>query len=189
MSPDAELPREVVLAAQRGEHAAFARLVSHFQDRVYRLAYRLTYDAELSRDVTQDVFLRLHEQFDRYDPGRAFAPWFMTLATNYALNVRARMRIRRTVSLSGPGDEERGIDPAAEGPGVAEATGDAEARRVVRQAIQELPEKYAGVVVLHYLEGLGVKEIAERLDMPLGTVKVRLYRARNVLREKLERLG
>ena len=59
---------------------------------------------------------------------------------------------------------------------------------MVRRAIQELPEKYAAVVVLHYLEGLGVKEIGERLDMPLGTVKIRLYRARNVLREKLERL-
>lgn len=187
-SPD-DLPHEIVLRAQRGDHEAFASLVQHFQNRIYRLAYRLTYDAELSRDVTQDVFLRLHEQFHRYDPGRAFTPWFITLATNYTLNARARARIRRTVSFSAPNEEERGIDPAdVDAPTADQASGDAEARAVVRRAIQELPEKYAVVVVLHYLEGLGVKEIGERLDMPVGTVKIRLYRARNVLREKLERL-
>ncbi|MCA8923122.1 MAG: sigma-70 family RNA polymerase sigma factor [Planctomycetes bacterium] len=189
MSSDPDLDPAVVLRAQRGDHDAFAEVVRHFQGRIHALAYRLTYDAELSRDVTQDVFLRLHEQFQRYDPARPFTPWFMTLATNYALNARARARVRRTVSLSPPGEEAPGIDPAdADALTGAEASQEAEARRVVRRAIQELPEKYAAVVVLHYLEGLGVKEIGERLDMPLGTVKIRLYRARNVLREKLERL-
>ena len=66
---------------------------------------------------------------------------------------------------------------------------DKEARAAIRVAVRALPDMYAGVIVLHYLEGLGVKEIAERLSMPVGTVKIRLHRGRAVLREKLERFG
>jgi RNA polymerase sigma-70 factor, ECF subfamily len=180
-----------VLRARGGDPAAFADLVRHYQDAIYGLAYRLTYDRELARDIAQDVFLRLHRSWDKYDTARPFQPWFMTLATNHALNTRAKARRRKALSLDAPlgGDPDGPTidveDPDAERADSAAAEG--EARRAIRAAIQELPEKYAGVVVLFYLEGLGVKEISARLEMPEGTVKIRLHRARNVLREKLER--
>ena len=186
---DGELDPQVVRGARQGDPAAFERLMAHYQQRVFALAWRLTYDRELARDITQDVFLRLHERFDRYDPARPFGPWFMTLATRYALNQRAKARLRRTHSLDAPapGQNAPAPRPDPEAAPAAEAAADTEARAQIRAAIGELPEKYAGVVVLHYFEGLGVKEIAARLDMPEGTVKIRLYCARNVLREKLQR--
>ncbi len=192
MPPREDPDPSLVRRARDGDRAAFEALVRHYQDVVYGLAYRLTYHAELARDITQDVFLRLYERMDRYDPERPFGPWFMKLATNYALNARQKARRRRTLSLDAPLGADG--DPRPEPPDgdavlASEAAADREARAAIRAAVQALPEKYAGVVVLHYLEGLGVKEIGERLDMPVGTVKIRLHRARNLLREKLARFG
>lgn len=187
----ADLPREVVLAARGGDPAAFARIVEHYQGRIYGLAYRLTYDSEQARDATQEVFLRLYERFDRYDPQRPFAPWFLRLATNLVLNLRQKARLRRTASLDAPLGEEgelRADPPDLRAPSPSEGASEAELRRAIRAEIQELPEKYAGVVVLHYLEGLSVKEISARLDIAEGTVKVRLYRARDRLRSVLAAL-
>jgi len=186
------LDPQLILRARSGEAGAFEAIVRRYQHRVYALAYRMTYEAELARDITQDVFLRLYERLDRYDPSRPFEPWFLRLASNYALNARAKARLRRTHSLDAPLDGEVGgrtsepVDPRAAPP--LEGAADAEARRAIRDAVRALPEKYAGVVALHYLEGLGVREIAARLDLPEGTVKIRLHRARNLLRERLERV-
>ena len=165
-------------------------MLRYYQDRVYALAYRLTYEKELARDIAQDVFLRLYEKLDRWDPTRPFEPWFMSLATNYTLNARQKARLRKTLSLDAPlgsGGDKRPEPEDTGGARVDDAVSDAEARGHVRDAIRSLPDKYAGVVVLHYLEGLGVNAIAERMGMPAGTVKIRLHRARNLLREKLKR--
>lgn len=189
---EGDLDPAVVVRACRGEPAAFESLIRCYQDRVHALVWRLTYDAELARDLTQEVFLHLWERLDRYDPSRPFTPWFMTLATHYTLNARAKARLRRTASLDAPppGDPERKasepVDPA--GTQAGEAAAGNEERAAIRRAIAELPPHYAGPVVLYYLEGLGVKEIAARLAIPEGTVKIRLHRARDVLRQKLERL-
>lgn len=190
MDPRDEVDPQLVARARRGDAAAFEGLVRAFQDRVHALVWRLTYDAELSRDVTQEVFLHLYERLDRYDPSRPFAPWFMTMATNYTLNARAKARLRRAASLDAPapgsGRTQEPPDPA--GAQAGHTAAENEERALVRRAIAELPERYAGPVVLYYLEGLGVREIGERLGLPEGTVKIRLHRARDVLREKLERL-
>lgn len=187
----ADLPREVVLEARGGDPEAFSRLVEHYQARIYALAYRLTYDSEQARDATQEVFLRLYERFDRYDPQRPFAPWFLRLATNLVLNLRQKARLRRTASLDAPLGEDGDLrpDPPAQSPSPSEGASEAELRRAIRAEIAKLPEKYAGVVVLHYLEGLSVKEIGERLELAEGTVKVRLYRARDRLRGVLAGLS
>jgi RNA polymerase sigma-70 factor, ECF subfamily len=188
----ADLPREVVLEARGGDPEAFARVVEHYQARIYALAYRLTYDKEQARDAAQEVFLRLYERFDRYDPQRPFAPWFLRLATNLILNLRQKARLRRTTSLDAPaGDEDgpRRDPPDQRGSSPSEGASDAELRQAIRAEIQNLPEKYASVVVLHYLEGLSVKQISERLELAEGTVKVRLFRARDRLRGVLAGLS
>lgn len=189
MPPLSDPPALILRRARAGDPAAFEELVRHYQDRVYALAYRLTYEKELARDITQDVFLRLYQKIDRYDPSKPFTPWFLRLATNYALNARQKARLRKTRSLDAPmPDGDRAPEPPdGEAKAAPEEAAAGEARVAIREAIRELPDKYAGIVVLHYLEGLGVKGIAERLEMPVGTVKIRLHRARNLLREKLKR--
>ena len=90
MAPLVDPPAHILQRARSGDPAAFEVLVHHYQDRVYALCYRLTYHRELARDITQDIFLRLYERLDRYDPTKPFTPWFMRLATNYALNARQK---------------------------------------------------------------------------------------------------
>lgn len=191
MAPgEPEIPRAVLERAARGDVAAFGQIVARFERPVYSLVHRLTGDAESARDVTQEVFLKAWKNLSRYDPERPFAPWFLKLAANLALNARAAARVRRTTSLDAP---RPGTDASAEiaDPAAlpaAQRAADEEVRAAVRASVAELEGKDALPVALFYLEGLSVREIADRLSLPLGTVKIRLHRARDVLKEKLERL-
>ena len=186
----ADVDPKVIKRAIAGDPAAFEVILRAYQHRVYALAYRMVYDAELARDITQDVFLRLYQRMDRYDPSRPFEPWFFTLATHYTLNARQKALLRRTQSLDAPfkgTDDARPEPEDTESEQPSQGAEDSEARAAIHQAIRELPDKYAAIVALHYLEGHGVKAIGSRLNMPVGTVKIRLHRARNLLREKLKR--
>jgi RNA polymerase sigma-70 factor (ECF subfamily) len=180
-----------IAAAARGDARAFEEIVRRFERPVWSLAFRFTGDAELARDVTQEVFLRLWKNLGRYDPSRPFAPWFLKLATNFALNAKEAAKLRKAASLDAPprGQEESRLpaDPAAAT--AMEGASDREAKDAVRKAVAELDAKYAGPVALFYLEGLDLKAIAERLDLPEGTVKIRLHRARDILRKTLERFA
>ena len=169
-----DLPRAVLERAARGDAAAFEQIVRRFERPVYALVFRLTGDAEGARDLAQDVFLKAWRNLARYDPERPFAPWFLKLAANLAINAREAAKLRKTVPL------EEHPAPRPEAP-------DDDVRESVRRSIAELDPKYAACVALFYLDGLSVKEIAERLSMPEGTVKIRLHRARDVLKEKLQK--
>ena len=173
MSSD-DLPREVLERAARGDAAAFEEIVRRFERPVYSLVYRLTGDKEGARDLAQDVFLKAWRNLPRYDASRPFAPWFLKLAANLAINAREAAKLRKTVPLEEP-------------PAPRPETPDEELRAAVRKTIAELDPKYAACVALFYIDGLSVKEIATRLGMPEGTVKIRLHRARDVLKERLAR--
>jgi RNA polymerase sigma-70 factor (ECF subfamily) len=184
---DPEIPREVLERAARGDEKAFAEIVARFERPVYALVHRLTGDAESARDVSQEVFLKAWRNLSRYDPERPFAPWFLKLAANLALNARAAAKVRRASSLDAPppgSDAPAEVRDPASAPAVERAA-DAEVRARVRASIAALEGKYALPVALFYLEGLSVKEIADRLSLPQGTVKIRLHRARELLKEKL----
>lgn len=185
-----EIPRDVLERAARGDVAAFGQIVARFERPVYALVHRLVGDAESARDVSQEVFLKAWKNLSRYDPERPFAPWFLKLAANLAINARAAARVRRAASLDaprGPGEAPPDVADPAAAP-AAERAADEELRAAVRASVAELEDKYALPVALFYLEGLSVREIADRLSLPEGTVKIRLHRARDVLKEKLGRL-
>lgn len=179
--------------AQRGDEKAFELIVQAASGFVHGLAWRMTYDRDRAADVAQEVFLHLYENLSRYDPSRPFEPWFQRLAVNAAVNA-CRKRRRRETSLDGmgrsagdgAGADERPYEPADPADGPAEVAAEREARLALRAAVRALPPAYAAVVALYYLEERPVKEIAEALGIPEGTVKIRLYRARDVLRAKLE---
>lgn len=170
---DEDLPREVLERAARGDAQAFEQIVRRFERPVYALVFRLTGDREGARDLAQDVFLKCWRNLARYDPERPFAPWFLKLAANLAINAREAAKLRKTVPL----EEHPAPRP--------EAAPEEDLRAAVRRTIADLDPKYAACVALFYMDGLSVKEIATRLGMPEGTVKIRLHRARDVLKEKL----
>src|SRR5258708_28985263 len=97
-----DVPRETLERAARGDAKAFEAIVRRFERPVYALVLRLTGDAEAARDLAQDVFLKAWKNLARYDPERPFAPWFLKLAANLAINARAAARLRRAASLDAP---------------------------------------------------------------------------------------
>jgi RNA polymerase sigma-70 factor (ECF subfamily) len=176
-----DVPPEVVAAAQGGDEQAFAAIVEHYQRAVFAVAWRMSHDAALAEDLAQEVFLRLWRKLDRFDLSKPLRPWLMRLATNTCINLLKKKRVS-TVSIHSEPDEADWREPADDAPSADEAVAHAELLERLELAIAELPEDYRVVVTLRHVNGLSYEEIAESLGRPLGTVKVRLFRAR-------ERLG
>jgi RNA polymerase sigma-70 factor, ECF subfamily len=187
--PDAS----IVLKAMEGDGGSFEILVQRYENAAFALAFRMCHDRHLAADVTQEIFLQLYRNLKRYDPARPFTPWFFRLATNMAINV-LKLRQNRRRKLINDVKDPGGQDPLASVPSkgtddVGEEVVLNERRQRLRNLIAGLPEKYSAIVALRYLQELGVEEISQSLDMPVGTVKVRLYRARDLLRQRLEQEG
>lgn len=176
--------------AQAGDPTAFAQLVELYKDVVYNLALRMTNDRVLAEDLCQEVFLHLYQQIGKFELGRRFKPWLYRVATNVAINrLKAQPPRHRSLDDSDQDADESGMEPAAPAASPLDQVDKKEAATLVQRSVAELPLEYRTVVVLRYLKDLSYEEVAETLGMPLGTVKVRLFRARVMLKEKLESLG
>lgn len=166
--------QDLALACQRGDVDAFARLVRLHQDIALRTAYLLTNDREGAEDVAQTAFLQAFRQIGRYDPARPFRPWLLGIVANEARMYR-RGRARRPA--------ER-LDEAV--PAVGELTVDQAVRADewarVRAALATLDEPQRTATVLHYFNDLSIDEIAAVQGCRPGTVKSRLFAARQRLR-------
>jgi len=172
--------RDLIHRSKKGDRDAFTRLVHRYQDRAFTLARRLTGDPAAAEDLAQEAFLQVYRSLGRFDEERPFLPWFTTLVRNLARN-RARRRIPLPV---GAGGEE--LDPVdAEAPGPPERAAAAERKRRIEAEVARLPPKYREVVALRYLEDRSVKDVAAALELPEGTVKTYLFRARDLLRRRL----
>jgi len=187
----------LVEQTQQGDMAAFARLVSKYQDRVYNTCWRLCGHAEDARDLTQEAFLHALRAIDAFRGKAGFYTWLFRIAVN--LSISHRRREQRTVKLSLRQDDDahllesqagglvrgtrvvRNEDPA----GQAEMR---EAHRAVIKALDELDDEYRAVLVLKDVESFDYQQIAEILEIPIGTVKSRIHRARMAMREKLTRV-
>jgi RNA polymerase sigma-70 factor (ECF subfamily) len=182
MAPE---PEPMVLReALGGDRDAFGRIVLLYQDWVFRLAYRMVWDAHEAKDLSQEIFLRLYRCMDKYEPSRPFGPWFLRLATNVCLNgLKRRKGASRVQSLDAAGEV---AEPEGKEPGGLEAAGTADRAARLREAVSELPPDYRAVISMRYLEGASYEDIAEALDLPVGTVKNRLFRARERLKQAME---
>jgi len=182
--PERDLPAGVVAAAQGGDEAAFRQIVERFQGAVFAIAWRMTHDAAQAEDLCQEVFLRLWRKFHTFDPGRPLRPWLLRLATNVCINALKKHTLP-TSSLHVGEDDEAPWEPPARQPGPARLAEGRELAQRLEDAIAELPDDYRLVITLRHLEGLSYEEISTVLGWPLGTVKVRLFRARERLRRML----
>jgi RNA polymerase sigma-70 factor (ECF subfamily) len=163
--------------ARAGSEDAFGVLVGRYRAPVTRLAYRLTRDPDEANDIAQDSFMRAYRRIGEFRPDRPFARWLFVIARNASLD--AIRRRRRTAALSST-VEERSADL---GPEELALRNDEAAR--VHLALDALPDKYRDVLELYYLGGLRYREVALALDIPLGTVKTYISRAKRRLRDEL----
>lgn len=173
--------RLLIGQARRGDKTAFGRLVKMHQQRILRMVVGMTGDLDTALDIVQDSFIRAYHALERFEEGQPFYPWLSTIATNLTLN-HLRRRKRQT-SLD---DEYR--DRAGSEHTPLEEMQLAENERRLMDAVKKLPEQYRTVFILRTFEDLSYEEIAARLNISVGTVDSRLYRARRRLVDELKDL-
>jgi RNA polymerase sigma factor (sigma-70 family) len=175
--PDKIVDELLVLQCQEGNREAFNRLVSRWQDRLWRHACQMTGSEDAAWDVVQETWAAVVKGIRRLERPSAFPRWVYAVCTNRCVDwVRDRQRQRKLAAgLAGQGGPPSDPPPAA-----------ADAPEAVRRATARLPEDQRAAVSLYYGEGLSVGEVAEVLGVPEGTVKSRLYHAREALRRLLE---
>jgi RNA polymerase sigma-70 factor, ECF subfamily len=171
--------RELVHAARAGDVLAFDNLFYRYRDGIYRLGMAITKDPSAAEEIVVDTFARAHRAIERLEPDDSLRPWLYRVAVNLSYNRRPRKGV--TFSSLDDGTE----DIAAEGESPSDAAERAERRRVVLACVDTLGPKHKIVVVLHYLNGLNLAEIAEIVEVPVGTVKSRLHYALRKLRVQL----
>jgi len=175
--------RELVSRVLEGDHEAFAALVEQYQQQVFNLTYRMLGDAGEAEDAAQEAFLRAYQHIDRYDPERPFKTWLLSIASNYCID---RLRKRRLTWLSI--DEPLPPHPAltSKAPGPEDAALLFERDGAVQELLGDLAADYRAAVILRYWYDMSYVEIAEALDTTESAIKSRLFRARQMLAQKLE---
>ena len=185
--------QQAVAAARSGDFAAFESLVTKHERRVYRVAARIVGRRHDAEEVVQQTFLSVVEHLDEFRGESTFATWLMRIATNHALLLLRRRAARPTVPLGDKrfDDDTQGLPHPQfvaqwrESP--EEIASHRETRQILTEALDELDLKYSLVFVLRDMEGFSTNETAAALSISPSNVKVRLLRARLMLRERLTR--
>ena len=180
---------DLMARAALDDDQAFTELVRRYQSRVVHLVSRLLNDRQVSEDIAQEVFVRVHLHRRNYRTGSKFSTWLFTIAANLAKNeIRRRKRRRNWSSLDEMEEKLKDASLQFADPR-ANKEDDLEKEQlsgVVGQAITTLPERYRIALVLRDIEGLAYEEIGMALKIPGGTVRSRINRARLMLKKKLE---
>ena len=177
---------QLVAAVLRGDRDAFSDLVGRYEGRLVNYLYRLVRSSEDAHDLAQEVFLKVYQALDRFDPQYRFSTWLFRVAQNAAIDQIRRRRLR-LVSLSQEDTEGEERDwelPAVERGPYGELR-NRERGDAIQEAIDALPWEYRELILLRHMGELPYEEIARMKRMPLGTVKNKLFRGRQMLKEKL----
>lgn len=185
MAPEND--EDLVAAVLGGEVEKYQDLVERYQGRVVNYLYRLLRSLDDAHDMAQEVFLRVYRALDRYDPQYKFSTWLFRVAQNAAIDSIRKRRIK-TVSMerreNADGETSTFDFPSPERDAYGHLR-NRERARAIDRAIVDLPEEYRELIQLRHFGELSYGEIAELKQMPLGTVKNKLFRGRQMLKEKL----
>ena len=183
--------QEVVLQAREGLEAAYRELIRRYERPIFSLIYRMVRDRALAEDLSQETFIKALNAIDSYRPEYKFSSWIFKIANNAAID-QIRRRELDTLSLDGsphattPDEiEATALQVSARGLSPLEALESSELGGQIEQAIGRLRPEYRSCILLRHVEGLAYEEIAELMNLPLGTVKTYIHRARNELRDLL----
>ncbi|MCW2277455.1 sigma-70 family RNA polymerase sigma factor [Heliophilum fasciatum] len=180
--------RVLVQQAQQGNTAAFEQLVVRYQHQVYALSYSLAGNYADAQDLAQETFVKAYGALGSFRLEADFGTWLHRIAVNTWINMQRKMKRTSALSLDEPltlgsGEVQRELAATAENP--EEILESKEFQSTVRHALMQLSEEHRAVLVLREVQGYSYEEVAQILDCTLGTVKSRINRARQALKEKL----
>lgn len=177
---------DLIKKCKKGSREAFNILFSRYQTQVINIAYGMLSSREDAYDAAQEVFVRVYKSIGSFKEQSSFATWLYRITTNICSDIlRKRQKNTNIVSINQALNENKDLDIKDNSPTPEESMELSERQRAVREAISELREEYRVIITLCDIEGLCYDEIAETLNIPSGTVKSRINRARNALRKIL----
>lgn len=184
---DADLIRRCLA----NDQAAYKALLDKYRRQVLSLVWRMVSNREEAQDLAQEAFIRAFRSLHTFDVTRSFPAWLFRITTNLCVDFYRRKKLRTVSLVQGPDQEhdERLLDPASSDQGPDEELAGKEGVARLEAMVKALPAAYRIVILLRHQSDLSYEEIAESLNLPLGTVKARIHRAHRMLKEKMERWG
>ncbi len=161
-----------------GDKEVFSELVTRYKKLIYNVIYNIINNKEEVYDIAQEVFIRIYKALDKYDPSYKFSTWSVKIATNYCLDV-----IRKKKFDTMPIDDAIGVSSDMDTPESSYIK--QELRERINDELSKLPEKYRVPLILYHKNGLSYEEMTKVLNEPMSIIKNRLFRARQMLKEKL----
>lgn len=191
VSKNTQEDRKLVADAKKGESYAFERLLKKYRKSVYYMLLKMVKNADDAEDLTQEAFAKAFNSIEKFDSKFAFSTWLFRIATNNCIDFIRKKRVQ-TVSIDQPVEGDDGssmrFDVKDENLDPNESMLKKQRKRYLRMAIDRLPEKYRVLVELRYFQELSYEEVANELQIPLGTVKAQLFRARELLNQELKNI-
>jgi len=181
---------ELVARVKAGENDFFEEIVRRYQRQIGNFIYRMIGDYETALDLTQEVFIKIYASLDRYKFEYKFSTWIFKIASNTAIDhLRKQTVLIRSLSQTTADMEEVELQLPDRAASPEQALAKRERREQIEWVIAKLPPHYRELIVLRHVNDLSYDEIAEVTGLPLGTVKNRIFRAREAMRKQLQRLG
>jgi RNA polymerase sigma-70 factor (ECF subfamily) len=183
---------ELIKLAKEGNQAAFAELLGHYRESLFYLLLKMVNSKEDAEDLTIETFEKAFRKIDTYKPTYAFSTWLFRIATNHGIDfLRTSEKKLMNVSIDedfhSADEYQRQIIITEDSPNPEEKIVNIQKKNILKRIIQKLPVDYRRILVLRYFEEYSYGEISEKLELPLGTVKARLHRSRELLISTLKK--
>jgi RNA polymerase sigma-70 factor (ECF subfamily) len=189
MSTERDVDHELVLRVQRGDKKAFELLVGKYHRKIGRLLGRMIRDQSEIEDVTQEAFIKAYRALPSFRGESAFYTWLYRIAINTAKNYLASLNRRPVLSTEYEDEDGETLDTAAQLPDMNTPETELMNRQIIRtvnEAVEALPEELRTAITLREMEGLSYEDIAEVMNCPIGTVRSRIFRAREAIAVRLK---
>lgn len=177
---------ELIARFQEGDEQAYIELVSRYRDKLMTFVYRFMNNYELAEDIVQDTLLKLYTHKHYYRSIAKFSTWIYTIAGNLSKTELRKKKRRKVINLSQVGSEDREYEFPATEPETGELVQSGYTEKKIQESIQKLPLHFRTVIILRDIQELSYEEVSKIVDVPLGTVKSRINRARLQLQKDLE---
>jgi RNA polymerase sigma-70 factor (ECF subfamily) len=179
----------LVSKAKEGDQKAYAEIMQRYKDSIYFMALKMVNNKDDAMDLTVETFAKAFENLGKYKPEYAFSTWLFRIATNNSIDFirKKRLNVVSLDTLTEEQGEDKYLQVRAEGLNPEETSIRKQESEKLKNMVEQLPLRYRTLIVLRYYEELSYEEIAKQVDIPIGTVKAQLFRARDLMANILNR--
>jgi RNA polymerase sigma factor (sigma-70 family) len=179
----------LVIRAKDGDQKAYAELMQRYKDSIYFMALKMVNNKDDAMDLTVETFGKAFENIEKYKPDFAFSTWLFRIATNNCIDFirKKRLNVVSLQSLSEEDKDEKQLQIASDTLNPEQTSIKKQESEKLKSIVEQLPQRYRTLIILRYYDEQSYEEIAQQLDLPLGTVKAQLFRARDLMSNIMNR--